>query len=79
MIENGAGRRFSAFLSTKRARISAKTRILVRFDTKLPVSERAVVRFARKTPRKRRCTALSMRNSDTAPFFGPENSFYRQN
>ena len=70
---------FRRFLSTNRACVCAKRRIFVRFGTKMQVSERVVTRFARESAKERRRTALSMRKSDTAPFFGPENSFYRQN
>ena len=59
--------------------MGAKRCIVVRFGTSLQDSERAVARFSHKKARKWHRTQLSMRNSDSAAFFGPENSFYRQN
>ena len=59
--------------------MGAKRCIFVRFGTSLLDSERAVARFSHKTARKWHRAQSSMRNSDSAAFFGPENSFYRQN
>ena len=67
------------FLRAKRVHIGAKRRIFVRFGTNLQDSERAVARFSHKDARKWYRAQLLMRNSDSAAFFGQENSLYRQN
>ena len=78
-MENGVRYRFPVFLRAKRARSCAKRRIFVGVGTDLQDSERRVARFSHKNARNWHRTQLSMRNSDSAAFFGPENSFYRQN
>ena len=75
MARDSVSRRFYAQKERVLARNGAFLCVLARVCRIL--SELLLV-FLHKTARKWHRTQLSMRNSDSAVFFGPENSFYRQ-